>query len=79
MNTNRPPGETMSLEETTISNMWEIAEIEDVLERKDLCTKQDRYDIVTEFRRTNPRTKAEVGVNTMAMARPIPEESCLTN
>jgi len=44
----------MSLEEATVSNMWETAIVE-VLERKGLCTKQDLYDIITEFRRKNPR------------------------
>jgi hypothetical protein len=51
----RPRRETMSLEEATISNMWEIAAIVEVLERKGLCTKQDLYDIITEFRSKNPR------------------------
>ena len=54
--TDQPPKrETMSLEEATVSNMWEIAAIAEVLERKGLCTKQDLYDIITEFRRKNPR------------------------
>jgi len=43
----------MSLEEATISNMWEIAAIVEVLERKGLRTKQDLYDVITEFRRKN--------------------------
>jgi hypothetical protein len=46
--------DSMSLEEATVSNMWEMAAIVDVLERKGLCTKQDIYDIITEFRRKNP-------------------------
>jgi len=54
MSTDRPTRETMSLEEATVSNMWETAIVE-VLERKGLCTKQDLYDIITEFRRKNPR------------------------
>ena len=49
--------DSMSLEEATISNMWEIAAIVEVLERKGLCTKQDLYDIIAEFRCTNPRAK----------------------
>jgi len=36
--------------------MWEIAAILKVLERKDLCTTQDLFDIITESRRKNPRT-----------------------
>ena len=55
MSTDRPNRETMSIEEVTISNMWEIAAIVEALERKGLCTKQDLYDIITEFRRKNPR------------------------
>lgn len=51
----RPKCDTMSLEEATISNMWEIAALVEVLERKGLCTKQDFYDIITEFRKKNPR------------------------
>jgi hypothetical protein len=53
----RPKRESMSLEEATVSNMWEIATIVEVLERKGLCTKQDLYDIITEFRCKNPRAK----------------------
>lgn len=45
----------MTTEEAMISNIWEMAAIVEVLERKSLCTKQDLYDIITEFRRKNPR------------------------
>ena len=55
MSEDRPKRDTMSIEEATISNMWEIAAIVEVLERKGLCTKQDLYDIIAEFRRKNPR------------------------
>ena len=55
MSNDHPTRETMSIEEATVSNMWEIAAIVEVLERKGLCTKQDLYDIITEFRRKNPR------------------------
>ena len=55
MNDDRPKRDSMSLEEATISNMWEIAAIVEVLEQKGLCTKQDLYDIIAEFRRRNPR------------------------
>jgi hypothetical protein len=44
----------MSFEEATISSMWKIAAMVELLERKGLCTKQDLYDIITEFRRKNP-------------------------
>jgi mannitol/fructose-specific phosphotransferase system IIA component (Ntr-type) len=35
--------------------MWEIAALVEVLERKGLCTKQDLFDIITEFRKKSPR------------------------
>jgi hypothetical protein len=54
MSEQRPKRDSMSLEEATVSNMWEIAGL---LEQKGLCTKQDRYDIITEFRRKNPRAR----------------------
>ena len=55
MSDDRPERETMSIEEATISNMWEIAAIVEVLERKGLCTKHDLYDIIAVFRHKNPR------------------------
>jgi hypothetical protein len=47
----------MSLKEATVSNMWEIASIVEVLERKSLCTKHDRYDIISKFRCKNPHAR----------------------
>jgi hypothetical protein len=55
MSKERPKGESMSVKEATVSNMWEIAAIVEVVERKGLCTKHNLYDIITEFRRKNPR------------------------
>ena len=47
----------MPIEEATVSNMWEIAAIVEVLERKGLCSKQDLYDIISEYRGKNPRAR----------------------
>lgn len=41
MSDDRPKRDTMSLEEATLSNMWEIAAIVELLEKKGLCTKQE--------------------------------------
>ena len=49
--------ETMSLEEATVSSMWEIAAIVEALERKGLRTKQDRNDIIAEYCSKHPRAK----------------------
>ena len=38
MSHDRPTHDSMSLEEATVSHMWEIAAIVEVLERKGLCT-----------------------------------------
>lgn len=43
MSTDRPKRESLSLEEATVSNMWEMAAIVEVLERKGLCTKQGTH------------------------------------
>jgi len=53
----RPKRDSMPLEEATISNMWEIAAIVELLEQKGLCTKQDLHTIIDELRRENPRTR----------------------
>ena len=46
--------DSMSIEEATISNMWEMVEMVEVLERKGLCTKfarkvvpRDRIELST--------------------------------
>ena len=52
----RPKRESMSLEELALSNMWEIAAIVELPEKKGLCKKQDLYYIITELRKKNPRT-----------------------
>jgi len=57
VSSDRPKRASMSVEEATISNMWEIAAIVEVLERKGLCRKQDLFAIITELRQKNPRAK----------------------
>ena len=57
MSSDRPKRQSMSVEESTISNMWEIAAIVELLDRKGLCTKQDLFDIVTELRKQSPRAR----------------------
>lgn len=47
----------MSIEEATISNMWEITALVEVLERMGLCTKQDLCDIIAALRQKNLRAR----------------------
>ena len=42
MSNDRPTGQTISLEEATISNMWESPALVEVLKRKGVCTKLAR-------------------------------------
>ena len=51
MNDQRPKRDSMSIEEATISNMWEIAALVEALERKSLCTKHDLLDVDREVPR----------------------------
>jgi len=57
MSDDRPKRDSMSLEEATISNMWEIAAIVELLEQKGFCTKQDLHAIIDELRRKNPQAR----------------------
>jgi hypothetical protein len=57
MSPDRPKRDTMSLEEATISNMWESAAIVEALERKNLCRKQELRTIIDELRGKNPHAK----------------------
>ena len=68
MSDQRATSDSLSIEEPTVFNIWEIAAIVEVLERKDLCTKQDLYDIITEFRRKNLRAK----IPETAFPEPVP-------
>ena len=51
MSDDSPKRDSMSLEEATISNMWEIAAIVEVLERKGLRQEIPRRVIRTESQR----------------------------
>ncbi len=57
MSTDRPKRDSMSIEEATISSMWEMAAIVELLEQKGLCTKQDLHAIIDELRKKNPRAR----------------------
>ena len=57
MSNGRPKRDSMSIEEATISNMWEIAAIVELLEQKGFCSKQDLHTIIDELRRKNPHAR----------------------
>ena len=70
MSDDRPIRDSMSIEEATISNMWEIAAIVELLEQRGFCTKRDLHTIIDELRKKNPRAR----IPEMA----FPEPSLLT-
>jgi hypothetical protein len=51
------PKETISVLELTVSHMWSIAGLVDVLERKGLLTKQEVREAITELRRQTPNAE----------------------
>ena len=57
------PKETISILELTVSHMWSIAALVEVLKRKGLLTKQEVRDTITELRRqTPPRTEGVIAI-----------------
>ena len=71
MSNDRRKRETISIEEAMLSNMWEIAAIVEALERKDLSTGQDLYDIMNEFRHTSTGVTVEVTQSHFAPSRNV--------
>jgi hypothetical protein len=57
MSTDHPKRDAMSIEEATVSNMWKMAAIVELLEQKGLCTKQDLHTIIDELSKKNPRAR----------------------
>jgi len=51
------PNDLVTLEELTISNMWEVAAVIEVLEKKGVMTKQDILTEIRELRKMNPTAR----------------------
>ena len=47
----------VTLEELTLSNLWEVAALIEVLEKKGVMTKQDILDAIRELRQKNPKAR----------------------
>ncbi len=48
------PKEIVTLEELTISTMWETSALVELLERKGVLTRQEIYDAINELRQRHP-------------------------
>ncbi len=44
----------MTIDDLTISSLWEVAALVEVLERKGVLTRQEIYDAITELRQRHP-------------------------
>jgi len=51
------PNELVTLEELSISNMWEVAALIELLEKKGVMTKQDILTEIRELRKMNPSAR----------------------
>jgi len=51
------PHDLVTLEELTISNMWEVAALIEVLEKKGVMKKQDILTEIRELRKMNPTAR----------------------
>jgi len=51
------PKDLVTLEELSISNMWEVAALIEVLEKKGVMKKQDILDAIRELRQKNPKAR----------------------
>ncbi len=51
------PNDLVTLEELTISNMWEVAALIEVWEKKGLISKQDILTEIRELRKMNPTAR----------------------
>jgi len=57
------PKDLVTLEELTISNMWEVAALIEVLEKKGVMKKQDILDAIRELRQKNPKARTPLELN----------------
>ena len=48
------PKEVVPIADLAISSVWETAALMEVLDRKEVCTKQEVLDMIQELRRQNP-------------------------
>ena len=51
------PNDLFTLEELTIANMWEVAALIEVLEKKGVMKKQDILTEIRELRKMNPTAR----------------------
>jgi len=69
------PQALVTLEELTIANMWEVAALIEVLEKKGVMKKQDILDSIRELRKKNPKARTPLELdNPSANAEPRPKQ-----
>ncbi len=65
----------VTLEELTISNMWEVAAVIEVLEKKDVMKKQDILEAIRGLRQKNPQARTPLELDNPSInAQPRPKQ-----
>ena len=64
------PSEIVTLEALALSNLWEIAALVEVLERKGVLTRQEIYDAINELRQRHPEATTLEGPSRSTIRRP---------
>lgn len=54
------PRETFTTEEGVLANMWALEALVELLERKEVCTKQDVHDMIAELRKRHTELNGKV-------------------
>ena len=69
------PNDLVTLEKLSISNMWEVAALIEVLEEKGVMKKQDILDAIRELRQKNPQARTPIELDhPSANAEPRPKQ-----
>ena len=56
------PKDLVTFQELTLSNMWEVAALIEVLEKKGVMKKQDILDAIRELRQKNPQARTPLAL-----------------
>jgi len=69
------PNDLVTLEELTLSKLWEVAALIEVLEKKGVMKKQDILDAIQELRQKNPKAKTPLELeDTPENSKPRPKQ-----
>ena len=68
----------VTFQDLTLSNMWEVAAVIEVLEKKELLTKKEILDAIRELRQKNPKARISLEIEGDPQQQAFPEPYLLT-